>query len=51
MFFVFKDEQGTKLVTHPNDGLVLPGVTRSAILELARDVDSCILIEERPIMI
>lgn len=51
IFFVIKDDEGTKLVTHPNDGLVLPGVTRSAILELATDVDSCILKEERPIKI
>ena len=51
IFFVFRDSEGKKLVTHPDDGLVLPGVTRSSIIALAEDVDKDIKVETRPIKI
>lgn len=51
IFFLFSDETGVKLVTHPNDGLVLPGITRDSILKLAKDIDPAIHVEERPIKI
>lgn len=51
IFFLFKDETGLKLVTHPNDGLVLPGITRDSILKLAKDVNPSIYVDERPIKI
>lgn len=51
ILFVIKDNEGKKLVTHPVDGLILEGNTRAAILQLARDVDPDIKVEERPIKI
>jgi len=38
MFIYWKNPQGeTELVTAPLDGTILPGVTRSSVIELARD--------------
>lgn len=51
ILFVIKDKEGLKLVTHPVDGLILHGNTRSAIIELVKEVDQDMIVEERPIKI
>lgn len=52
IFFILKQKGGKKsLVTHPANGMVLPGVTRSSILLLAKDIDKNIVNEERPLKI
>lgn len=51
ILFVIQDKDGKKLVTHPVDGLILEGNTRRVILELAKDIDKNITVEERPIKI
>lgn len=51
ILFVFKDNEGTKLVTHPVDGLILEGNTRDAILKLAKNIDKDIIVQERPVKI
>lgn len=39
IFFLFKEKNKKLLVTHPNDGMILPGVTRSSIIALTKDID------------
>ena len=39
IFFVIKENGQKILVTHPSDGMILPGVTRTSILLLAKDID------------
>lgn len=43
IFFLFKEGEKKYLVTHPTDGMVLPGVTRSAIIKLAQEIDSAVI--------
>lgn len=43
IFFLFKEGKKKYLVTHPTDGMVLPGVTRSAIVKLAQEIDSAVI--------
>jgi D-alanine transaminase len=40
---------GGTLVTHPTSNVILPGITRAFVLELARDLE--VPVEERPIQI
>lgn len=51
IFFLFKEKGRKILVTHPTDGMILPGVTRSSILALVKDIDKNMIVEERPIKI
>lgn len=34
LFFIIKDKGRKKLITHPLDGCILPGITRDSILKL-----------------
>lgn len=36
LFIVIKDNNMLKLVTHPLDGCVLPGIIRNTIIELTK---------------
>ena len=43
IFFLLNEGGKKYLVTHPNDGMVLPGVTRDSIINLAKEIDPTII--------
>lgn len=45
IFFLFKEKNRKVLVTHPTDGMILPGVTRSSIILLSKDIDKNLVVE------